>query len=124
MVVKKRKKNTSRKSKDDSNESKYDHDCWLESSADKQLTEDWKLFDSELSESNSFVNSGYDEDVDMSLDNNKVSFPSQKGNAPENDTMVCPEGDLDMSLEEGEVLFPSHKGNTPQKGPIVSSEGE
>ena len=114
------------KSKDDSNESKDDHDCWLESSSGKQLrTEDWNLFDNELSESNSFLESGYDEDVDLSLDkNDKVSFPSQKGNAPGNDTTVGREGDVDMSVEEEEVLFQSHKGNTSQKGPVVSSEGE
>ena len=93
MVVKKRKKNTSRKSKDDSNESKYDHDCWLESSSDKQLTEDWKLFDSELSESNSFVNSGYDEDVDMSLEQGEVLFPSHKGNTPQKGPIVSSEGE-------------------------------
>ena len=93
MVVRKRKKHSSRKSKDDSNESKDDRDCWLESPSDKQLTDDWKLFDSELSESSSFLNSGFDENVDMSLDNDKVSFPSHKGNTPQKGPIVSSEGE-------------------------------
>ena len=99
VVVLKRKKRCFRKSLEDSKESKHDGDCLLESSSDKQLdnlnsSDDWQLFESSvLSDSSSFLDSGINEDVDMSLEKNKVSFPSQKGNTPENGRLVSSEGE-------------------------------
>ena len=104
VVAPTQKQRPSRKSLDVPNESKDDDVCWIDSSDNQSAhincPDNWQLFDSEhmcddavFSDGDSPLPFGNDEDEDMSLVQDKASFPSQKGNTPQKGPIVSPEGE-------------------------------